>query len=77
MVIKYTNIFQYKTLKNLPKLGFFGLKKYYLATLVYSINECIGLDEVGWISATALRSASEASLGIQNVGRLPWVGPMS
>jgi hypothetical protein len=33
MVIKYTNIFHCKTLQNLPKLGFFGLKICHLATL--------------------------------------------
>jgi hypothetical protein len=31
MVIEYTNIFHFKTLQNLPKLG---LKMYHLATLV-------------------------------------------
>jgi hypothetical protein len=34
MAIKYTNIFHSKVLKNLPKLGFLGLKIYHLATLV-------------------------------------------
>jgi hypothetical protein len=33
MAIKYTNIFHSKVLKNTPKLGFFGLKIYHLATL--------------------------------------------
>jgi hypothetical protein len=33
MAIKYTNIFRYKTLQNLPQKGFFGLKIYHLATL--------------------------------------------
>jgi hypothetical protein len=31
--IKYTNIFQRKTLQNLPKFGFFGLKTNHLAAL--------------------------------------------
>jgi hypothetical protein len=30
---KYIDIFHCKTLQNLPKLGFFGLKIYHLATL--------------------------------------------
>jgi hypothetical protein len=34
MAIKYTNIFHCKTLQNLPKLGFFGLKICHLATPV-------------------------------------------
>jgi hypothetical protein len=33
MAITYMNIFQSKTLKNLPKLGYFGLKTNHLATL--------------------------------------------
>jgi hypothetical protein len=43
MVIKYNNIFLYKALLTLPKLGFFGLKTNHLATLglitilIYSI----------------------------------------
>jgi hypothetical protein len=32
MTIKYTNIFHFKTLQNIHKLGFFGLKIYHLAT---------------------------------------------
>jgi hypothetical protein len=32
MAIKYTNIFHRSTLKNLPKLVFFGLKTNHLAT---------------------------------------------
>jgi hypothetical protein len=35
MVIKYATIFQCKTLQNLPKLGFFGLKTNHLATLLW------------------------------------------
>jgi hypothetical protein len=34
MAIKFTNSFYCKTLQNFPKLGFFGLKIYHLATLV-------------------------------------------
>jgi hypothetical protein len=34
MAIKYISIFQAKALKNLPKLGFFGLKMNHLATQV-------------------------------------------
>jgi hypothetical protein len=34
LVITYTNIFICTTLQNLPKLGFFGLKIYHLATLL-------------------------------------------
>jgi hypothetical protein len=33
MIIKYTNIFHSKALQNIPKLGFFGMKIYHLATL--------------------------------------------
>jgi hypothetical protein len=33
MVMKYANIFHSKALQNLPKLGIFGLKTTYLATL--------------------------------------------
>jgi hypothetical protein len=33
MAIKYTNLFNSKALRNLPKLGFFGMKIYHLATL--------------------------------------------
>jgi hypothetical protein len=33
MAIKFANIFHCKALQNLPKLGFFYLKKYHLATL--------------------------------------------
>jgi hypothetical protein len=33
MGIKYTNIFHCKSLQNLPKLGFLGLKIYHLATV--------------------------------------------
>jgi hypothetical protein len=33
MTVKYTSIFHSKALKNLPKLGFFGLKTNRLATL--------------------------------------------
>jgi hypothetical protein len=36
MGIKCTNIFRSKDLKNLPKLGFFGLKTNHLATLLGS-----------------------------------------
>jgi hypothetical protein len=32
--IKFTNIFRYKTLQNLPKFGFLFLKIYHLAALV-------------------------------------------
>jgi hypothetical protein len=32
--IKYNNIFHCKTLQNLPKFGFFGLKTNHLATLL-------------------------------------------
>jgi hypothetical protein len=32
--IKYTYIFHCKTLQNLPKFGFFGLKTNHLATLM-------------------------------------------
>jgi hypothetical protein len=34
METKFTNIFQCKTLQNLPKIGIFGLKIYHLATLL-------------------------------------------
>jgi hypothetical protein len=34
MTIQYTNIFHCKTLQNLPKSGFFGLKICHLATLL-------------------------------------------
>jgi hypothetical protein len=40
MVIKYTKIFYCKTLKNLPKFGFFGLKTNHLATLMYMCTVC-------------------------------------
>jgi hypothetical protein len=33
--IKCTNIFQSKSLPNLPKMGIFGLKMYHLATLFF------------------------------------------
>jgi hypothetical protein len=33
MTVKFTNIFHFKTLQNLPKFGLFGLKIYHLATL--------------------------------------------
>jgi hypothetical protein len=33
-VLKYINFFQSKALQNLPKLGFFGLKRNHLATLM-------------------------------------------
>jgi hypothetical protein len=33
IAVKYTNIFHYNTLQNLPKSGIFGLKIYHLATL--------------------------------------------
>jgi hypothetical protein len=33
MVIKFTHIFLCNTLQNLPKIGFFGLKIFHLATL--------------------------------------------
>jgi hypothetical protein len=36
MVIKYTNIYHSKAVKNLPKFGIFGLKTNHLATLVSS-----------------------------------------
>jgi hypothetical protein len=35
--IKYTNIFHCKTLPNLPKLKFFGLKTNHLATQIESV----------------------------------------
>jgi hypothetical protein len=34
MVIKYTNIYHSKALRNLPKFGIFGLKTNHQATLV-------------------------------------------
>jgi hypothetical protein len=34
MTIKYTNIFHNKDHQNFPKLGFFGVKIYHLATLL-------------------------------------------
>jgi hypothetical protein len=41
MVIKYTNIFHSKAIQNLPKIGIFGLKINYLATLVdITIEHC-------------------------------------
>jgi hypothetical protein len=36
IAIKYTNIFHYKTLQNLPKNGIFGLKTNHLATLTWT-----------------------------------------
>jgi hypothetical protein len=36
MDIKFTNIFHCKTIKNLPKIGIFGLKIWHLATLAKS-----------------------------------------
>jgi hypothetical protein len=36
IAIRYTNIFQYKTLQNLPKNGIFGLKRNHLATLLHT-----------------------------------------
>jgi hypothetical protein len=39
MVIIFTNIFYFKVLKNIPKLGFFVYKYvYHLATLVYTVE---------------------------------------
>jgi hypothetical protein len=41
MAIKYTNIFRSKALnKNLPKLGFFGLKIRHLATRLPHPSDC-------------------------------------
>jgi hypothetical protein len=37
MVIKYTNIYHSKAIKNLPKFGIFGLKTNHLETL-FGIN---------------------------------------
>jgi hypothetical protein len=37
MAIKYLNIFHFRILQNLPKLGFQGLKIYHLATLVWTL----------------------------------------
>jgi hypothetical protein len=39
MVIKYTNIYHSKAIKNLPKFGIFGLKTNHLATLVAPPSE--------------------------------------
>jgi hypothetical protein len=36
MVIKYSNIFNYKTLQNLTQIGIFGLKTNHLVTLLYT-----------------------------------------
>jgi hypothetical protein len=44
MAIKYINILQSKALQNLYKLGFFGLKRNHLATLVKSIDR--NLDKI-------------------------------
>jgi hypothetical protein len=38
MVLKYTNILFFKALQNIPKLDFFGLKIYHLATLATAIK---------------------------------------
>jgi hypothetical protein len=34
IAIKYVNIFRFKTLQNLPKIGIFGLKICHLAALI-------------------------------------------
>jgi hypothetical protein len=39
MAMEYTNNFHSKAIQNIPKILFFGLKKYYLATLVKSTSE--------------------------------------
>jgi hypothetical protein len=41
MTINYTNIFHSEALQNVPKLGFFGLKIYHLATLLSSMTTLI------------------------------------
>jgi hypothetical protein len=38
MALNYINIFQSKTLQNLPQVGFFGLKINHLATLLTTRN---------------------------------------
>jgi hypothetical protein len=47
MAIKYINIKQSQSLKNLPKIGIFGLKRNHLATLVQngSVRFSVFLDE--------------------------------
>jgi hypothetical protein len=35
MTTENTNLFNLKAIQNLPKLGFFGLKIYHLATLIF------------------------------------------
>jgi hypothetical protein len=42
MAIDYPKVFHSKALQNFPKLGFFGLKMYHLATLLKTSNHPIG-----------------------------------
>jgi hypothetical protein len=61
MALKYTAIVHYKTLENLPKLGFFGLKIYHLATLHQrSANEETILN-LGKVRVTQCRQTEEGA----------------
>jgi hypothetical protein len=59
MTIEYTNLFHSKALKNLPKLGFLGLKyTYHLATLLSAPRS-------HFVSAAACRYCSIKTLFLQ------------
>jgi hypothetical protein len=54
MVIKYTNIFLFKALQNLPKSGIFGSKTNHLATLLLAWRRSLSLCETGRASVVKM-----------------------
>jgi hypothetical protein len=58
MIIKFTNNFYFKALQNLPKLGFFGMKTYHLATLHYTAARMTGVCDNSF-SASKVKKGTE------------------
>jgi hypothetical protein len=73
MAQEYTNLFNSKALKNFPKLGFFGLKIYHLATLLFTSS---GGTELHVCSAVLggdeLFAALVALVGLEFVWHMYW-----
>jgi hypothetical protein len=69
MVIIYIKIFNSKTIQNLPKLGFFGLKTNHLATLVLTKGQTL--------TTGAIMSPKGEFLGVNEGVNIPPRGKIS
>jgi hypothetical protein len=69
IAIKYLNIFPAKALRNLPKLGFFGLKMNHLATLLLRsvyMSSCKDPLGYGWAEAKVLLGRTNQTKVLQS-----------